>query len=441
MASIKLPEVPTGEYLEDHVASVLQCSGFYTEKSLIESGETQVMELDVMAWKPDQQLPQHTLFEVKGGSWGFPDIFKVYGWKTYLQSRHVGSAYMIAPELKRSEKTIEYMKDKCSDIGIQLITYNDPQSLEENLKDAGLVPPGTDPLDLMLWRFSFWLERKMQHVVANSRKSQKSNKGPAAIYRYQELIRNGFLQARDVRERLSSLYEAHFNHRLLAKSVAAELDGKSWNSETPGDGQHWRGALYHCRHPLVQAAMYYGHRARLDILKGAVEFALLDIHDALPPERNIDFLGSKISADFLPSNFHTTVSALQNIDQFEKIPILWQSFLWKWGGFFLTDREDEEKLALAAEVNMGAQYVDSALKVYETLFPLEGGWFYDANGTNIIKLFPCPFRGIGLRLRSEQMGTSDPTIAFKSAQYKYFLTNAIKWNNATFDLLRFESSS
>ena len=76
MSVVKLPEIPAGLYLEDYVAAFLQCGGFYTEKSLVESGETQVMELDIMAWKPADQPPQHALFEVKGGDWGFSDIFK-----------------------------------------------------------------------------------------------------------------------------------------------------------------------------------------------------------------------------------------------------------------------------------------------------------------------------------------------------------------------------
>ena len=178
-----------------------------------------------MAWKPDGQPPKHILFEVKGGDWGFSDIFKVYGWETYLQPRGVESAYIIAPRHNKTEDTINYMKTKCNDIGIQLITYDDLSSLETNLKNIGLMPPSTSELDHTMWRFSFWLERQMQQVVAISRKAQKSNRGPVGIYKYQELIRNGFLQARDVRERLSSLYETHFNHRLLAKSIAAELDG------------------------------------------------------------------------------------------------------------------------------------------------------------------------------------------------------------------------
>ena len=183
--------------------------------------------------------------------------------------------------------------------------------------------------------------------------------------------------------------------------------------------------------------MYYEHRARLDILKGAVEFALLEKHDALPLKRTIEFLGFEMSADFLPNAFHKAVSNLQSIDDFEKIPVLWQSFLWKWGGFFLIDNEAEEKLALANEVNMTAQFVDAAMNIYDTLFPMENGWFYETNGTKFLKLFPCPFRGIGTRYRCELLGTSDPNDAFNSMPYRYLITNLIRWNNSTVELLQY----
>ena len=286
-----------------------------------------------MAWKPVDQPPQHTLFEVKGGSWGFSDIFKVYGWKTYLQARNVSSAYLIGPTGSRPRKTIEYMEEKCRDMGLNLIAHSDLPTLRANFENLGLTPKSTTDLDHSIWRFSFWLERQIQKVVTNHRKFQKERRGPDEIYAYQEQIRNGFLQAQDVRERLATLYRAHLGHRLLAKSVAAELDGGAWNAANPLSGVHWNAALYDCEHPLIHAAMYYQHKARLDILKGAVEFALFEKHRALPPARTINVFGIEAPADFLPRSFHNAVQQIQSIDGFEKLAVLWQSFYGSGEGF------------------------------------------------------------------------------------------------------------
>ena len=446
MVTVSLPEIPQGEDLEDYVAASLQCGGFYTEKSLIESGETQVMELDIMAWKPTDQPPEHALFEIKGGNWGFSDVFKVYGWKTYLQDRNVNTAYLIAPRRDRNDKIIEYMQEKCNEIGLKLVVYDDLAALGENLIELELTPPALNEVDHAVWRFSFWLERQMQKVVTNNRKSQKTNHGPDEVYAYQELIRNGFLQARNVRERLASLYEAHFTHRMLAKSVAAELDGKGWDTRNPPDGIHWTEALNQCKHQLVQAAMYHEHRARLGIkylrdlcrgLKGAVEFALLQRHDLLPPAGVFKFLGIETPADFLPPSFHDTVKKLQGIDDFEKIAILWQSFLWKWGGFFLTDHETEEKAALAEEIGMTTMAVDSAMTIYDTLFPIAGGWFQEIEGTKILKLFPCQFRGLGARYRGARLDADDWKEVYNRLPYRYLSNNVSRWNNSAVELLQY----
>ena len=441
MTTIHLPKIPEGEYLEDYVAAFLQCGGFYTEKSVIESGETQVMELDILAWKPTTQPPKHTLFEVKGGDWGFPDIFKVCGWKTYLEHRGVNDAYLIAPKGGKEERLLDYIREKCSEIGMNLVVNDDVTSLEANLKQFNLTSQNTNRLDHGVWRFSFWLERQMQKVVSINRRSLKDNQGPKQVYAYQERIRNGLLQARDVRERLVSLYEAHFDHQRLPKSVAAELDSGEWNPEDPPSSDHWNESLRECKHKLIHAALYYQHRARLDILKGAVEFTLLEKHGALPPVRKVNFLGFEYPADFLPGSFHSVVQQLHSINGFEKTPLLWQSFMWKWGGFFLVDREAEEKAALANEVGMTVDAVDAALELYDVLFPVGGGWFQDLQGTRMLKLFPCQFRGIGAHYRYRRQGANSLREAFGGSPHRYLVRNLGTWINSTVSLLQYGSSN
>lgn len=440
MTSAHLPDVPKGQDLEDSVAAFLQCAGFYTEKSVIERGATEVMEIDILAWKPDHQIPHHTLFEVKGGDWGFSEVFKVLGWKTYLEARKIDAAYLIAPIGDKPQDVIEYIEKKCNDVGMGLIAYEKPQTIESNLSDSRLICTPPNRIDHEIWRFSSKMERQMQKVVTHSRKDKKDAKGPETVYHYQELIRNGFLQARDVRERLASLYHAHFGHQLLAKSVAAEMDTGNWEPVSPIENSSFKAALYDCKHWIVQAAMYYGHRARLGILKGAVEFALLQKYGVLPPERTIEFLGIQMDADFLPNSFHKTVKDMKSIDKFERIPILWQSFLWKWGGFFLVDKEDEEKAALAEEVDMTVDSVDAAISLYRTLFPILGGWFNEFQGTKILKLFPCPFRGIGAHYRSERMDDYQSETS-GSSKYPYLRENLGKWINSAICLLNYGETS
>ena len=84
MARIVLPSIPgSGRELEDYVASMFQAAGYYVEKNIRQRDVTDVLELDAVATRYDGPVPISVLAEVKGGRWGFPDIFKVAGWMAY----------------------------------------------------------------------------------------------------------------------------------------------------------------------------------------------------------------------------------------------------------------------------------------------------------------------------------------------------------------------
>ena len=277
----------------------------------------------------------------------------------------------------------------------------------------------------------------MVKVVANSRRSDQGKEGPGDVYNYQELVKNGIALTGDVRERVAALYDAHFNHQWLAKAVAAELDGAPYDvASTPKEGDSWRKALYYGEHPLIQAGLYYEHKARLSILKGAVDYACLERAGTLPKEKVIKFLGLDIPVHTIPPNFHNTVEIVQSIKHYEKIPVLWQIFLWKWGGFFLSDKELEERSKLADEAGMPLDAANRALELFDDLFPLDGGWFTEVQGTGtkIIKLFPSPFRGIGAVMRLSEAASGSYN-SFKSTKYPYLHVNLSRWNDSAAKLL------
>lgn len=81
---VTLPESPKGEELEDYIAALFQASGHFVEKQIIERDPADILELDIFAtdYGPDEVVRR--LVEVKGGKWGFTDLFKVVGWMEYL---------------------------------------------------------------------------------------------------------------------------------------------------------------------------------------------------------------------------------------------------------------------------------------------------------------------------------------------------------------------
>jgi len=430
----KLPDVPQGKELEDYVAGLLQCASYFVEKNIVERGTAEVLELDMVATCYVGGLPQRLLFEVKSGDWGFSDIFKLLGWKTYMGPGKIDRAYFVATGLS-ADKPIDFFKEKCEQLGIFLLAVNDPGNIEQALRDTRIISNQCNETDHALWRYSLWIERLMVNVVAESRRSEQGKKGPGEVYNYQELVKNGIVLTGDVRERVAALYKAHFDHQWLAKAVAAELDGAMYDANsTPEEGEHWQKALYDCEYPLIQAALYYQHKARLSILKSAVDYACLKRAGALPEQKVIKFLNFEIPIHTMPPNFHKTVEVIQSIESYENIPALWQTFLWKWGGFFLADKEHDERSKLAEEVGMPLDAVNRALELFDDLFPVDGGWFTEVQGTKIIKLFPCPFRGIGAAMRLSQVESEDYD-SFKSTQYPYCHVNLSRWHNSAAKLL------
>ena len=429
-----LPDMPQGKELEDYVAALLQCAGYYVEKNIVERGHVEVLELDMVATCYIDGLPKRLLFEVKSGDWGFSDIFKLLGWKTYMSPDKIDSAYFVATRLSAG-KPVEFFTEKCAQLGIFLLAVRDHSHIEQALRDAAIISNQPSETDHALWRYSLWIERLMVHVVGSSRQSGSGRKGSGEVYNYQELVKNGIALTGDVRERVSALYKAHFDHQWLAKAVAAELDGAVYDTgSSPLEGKHWEKALFSCEYPLIQAALYYQHKARLSILKGAVDYACLERAGTLPKEELVKFLGLEIPVHSIPPSFRKTVNVIQSIEHYERIPTLWQTFLWKWGGFFLIDKEQDERNKLAAEAGMPLDAASRALELFDDLFPVDGGWFTDLQGTKIVKLFPCPFRGIGAAMRLSQAAPGSYN-SFKSSKYPYLHVNLSRWNNSAAKLL------
>ncbi len=428
----QLPNIPKDKHLEDYVAALLQQSGYFVEKSALERGETEVLELDIVATHYPNQVASRILIEVKSGDWGFSDIFKLLGWKTYLGPEKLDRAFFVASQVPTGTP-IKFFKEKCKQLGITLVAVPDPETIEVELMAAGLMSDPVTHVDRSVWQFSFWMERATQRVVSNARKSAKGASGPGSIYQYQELIKNGVVLTGDVRERLSLLYKAHFEHPELSKDVANEMDHVLPTAKWPA-GTHWREAFQDCKHPLVQAAMYYQQKARLAILKGAVDYACQELNGSLPKEKTIKISGFDIPLTSLPSSFGATVKAIKSLQSFERIPQLWQSFMWKWGAFFLVEKLEDEIATLSNEAKMPLESAKEALLLFDELFPMDSGWFTEVQGTKILKLFPCTFRGIGAYLRLRRDGADDYKI-FASPKYPFLVDNLVRWKNAAVTLL------
>lgn len=103
--TVSLPSLPTGLEFEELVAAAFQTSGYYIERDLIERQGIELLQLDLLCTDYSTSPPEQTLVEAKSGdNWGFGDIFKVLGWKTYL---NVEQAALVTSKSKDRMETYQ----------------------------------------------------------------------------------------------------------------------------------------------------------------------------------------------------------------------------------------------------------------------------------------------------------------------------------------------
>lgn len=139
---------------------------------------------------------------------------------------------------------------------------------------------------------------------------------------------------------------------------------------------------------MIQSALYLEHRARLAILKAAIE-------DTVE--------GGEISkkAEAYRS-FSEGCQWLAGQPNFHRYAVLWQNFLWSFGGFILEHRRQKEYELLSDISGVPAVEVGEALSAFDRFFPLrQGTWIGAVGHTSVhgVKQMPKPAMGIGLLRR------------------------------------------
>ncbi|MUK01321.1 hypothetical protein GM708_04910 [Vibrio cholerae] len=391
--TVKLPDIPSaGEQLEDFIAALFQASGQFVEKSVVEADPLDLLELDIVVTTYESSAFSRKLIEVKGGKWGYTDLFKVVGWMRYLGISE--GAFFVT-----SWNDLEGAEARFEQLNLKLVRYSDFDGSASQFTQDGFgdfVEPGV----IALWRHSYNLERNLMRQIHTS---AKTSEGGRALKKYHRLINNGTFFSRTPEESLSMLYEAFKEHPKVGLGCAQELDGVPYNPLTASvNSSSYREALYEGKHPLIQASMYIEHRARLAILKAAVDYALG--HPQGPPSLASGKLDwGTLDFHVLPASFKDGLRWLMKQDNFARYAIFWQQFLWGWGGFYLKDRESTEFSWMSKYSGIPTSEIPIALQAFDRFFPgVE--WFATPGNTSmhILKMTPWLFQGIGAHHRRAQ---------------------------------------
>jgi hypothetical protein len=432
MAELEL--VPTGLELEDYVAGLLQADGYYVEKGIVDRGDTSVLELDIVATDYRSGTPRRKIFEIKSGkNWGFSDIFKFLGWKTYLGEDVVDEAYFITANIPEDKKqSIEFFEAKCQELGIIFLAVKSHEELSEAFVRLGLISDEIPESEHRIWRFSLWVERQLISKVRSLRKDAKLGDAARSVIDYYDLVNNGVFFSENVRHSIQRLYEAHLEHPRLGRDLAFSIaQAKLKSGKSPSDLQVdavMTKAMYEGEEILIQTAWYIAHRARLAIVKGVIDFACLEEADEMPEPKYLNLGSIKIPIDDPPSNFLAAVKKVPELKHMRSIPRLLQSYMWKWGGYLIDEYATEEIAALAGEADSDAETVVAALDLYDSLFTGEqASWRVSAYEVELMKIFPAEFRGIGSHWRLSQRGYKDYDEFGDPWARRH---NMLKWNNS-----------
>ena len=417
MARIGLAEIPgSGRELEDYVAGLFQAAGYFVERGIHERAFTDVLELDVVATRYDGSTPKSVLVEAKGGHWGFPDLFKVAGWMRYLGIDHGG--FFIARD--NTPRDVPRVHEKVAPLGISLVDLADFRDSHRRF-EAGGFGAISDVFLPDLWRYSFWVERALLDRLRALKRASPRAAGPAAVLGYHDLIHDHVFFIKDRSERLALLYKGYRDHPKLSLALAGEIGGSAFEpASPPSNSIILAEALREGKHAPVQAAFYVEHRGRLSILKAAID---LLCHEGEPPNPK------------LPATFREGLRILRTRPSFRRYALLWQVFLWGFGGFYLADRVDQEFSWLSSQTGVPFEEVRTALHAFDDLFPMQGSsWLVPLRGTSIVaaKMVPTAFRGIGAMQRLKRYGAP----FYRDLGYRNTTSrHLVDWHNSTVALL------
>lgn len=381
-----------GAFLEDIVASQFASRGYYVETSVTERQGDSLQELDVVATNYATTPATRILLEAKSGQAGFADLFKLYGQKTYLE---IEQAILVHGREFDKQRPLDQFKTKTAVSTLQVNLNSAAETTQQF--DSQTRSTLRSELLLHCWQAYFFVQRKLfssvQAVIRHSRAAETGGHAKE----YFRLLNDEVFFERDVRRGVVKLLTFHKKIPRLALAMVRELSGHPPEVENPARCPEFSKVLYQGAYFPAQACMHYSHRARLNILKSVVDYCDALKSKKIKPEIwtlgdfTIDMTNAEVYSPLVQ-----TMKKFEDDKTFRKFPLIWQTFLGTWGGFFIKKKRGEEIAQLANEVGATPEGVEQALTLFDSLFPTEKGWWRDVDDEiSLLIHYPMSMQGIG----------------------------------------------
>lgn len=435
MTTIKLNDLPKDKEFEEYVAAYFQCSGYYIEKSIINRGKEEVLELDVIMTSYDDSFPKSQLCEMKSKGWGFSDVFKVKGWLDYIK---IPRGLFIVQE---DRAHFDFFEKIAKEMRINLVRVDDIKNIKGHLKFLTRRDI-LEENDMIMWRYSYWLERNILKLITSKKKSIKNEERYKALDRYYFEVNSGIFFTQNIIDKIMKLYDLFKDNPKLSAKVGNEAIGNDFTKEHQNIPiEIFTKTFYKCELTDIQLSTFVEQTSKLTILKNLVDYYLFKQKGDKKRTDDIYAFWGKITLSkltFLPESFKNSLKELSNEPYFSRYPIFWQWFLWFFGGFILMDFEEQEYQLMLEKTGIPVEEIPTALSVFDRLFPQEKSWFFDPPHSNvkILQMFPIPFRGVGANVRRLYYSDDKSFEGLKpKLTKKHTYNDLIVWNNLLVEVL------
>ena len=434
---VELPKEPTGDQFEHLAAALLAVGGFFVEKNIHERVERRdLQELDVCAWRWQDNGPQRLVVEVKSGAWHKSDLFSILGKRIYLGC---DGGLLVHKKQDDPDPVYSAVIERLRPFEVEAVLL-DPMLPDDDLAEliADLCAQPSDAVNervsvlhsLPAWRYSFWIEKMLIRALRAGARDAQAESCRGEVKSLLELIHNRFFIS-DCREQSLLLWQHYQDHPKATRRLINELLESGDHEELNGCSKNnaYAKCVFDGELPLVQACLYLESWSRCLILRAAVEMALLRETGQLP---DADTRGFSLD-DILPEYFDDFAQFVKSIECAERLPQLWQAYIFAWGGFLIEESAEAEELALARDVGMPLESVRKGLQAFDYLFPgLQGGWHSTIRdtGLRVLKVVPSPFRGLGVQRRRWMQGDE----VFRQLPQKGG-EDCVKWSNSAIRIL------
>lgn len=383
-----LPRSWDGDDFEDLVGAMYAESGFHVAPRIhVRSMDEHMCEIDLVATEFKADGAHRILVEAKSGGWGWGDVLKHVGRAAlvgateshFLVQRLTRNADEGREKLRRTNCHVHALGESLEDI---VRKFNDSFGKAADIHGVGL------------WWFALRVRRQTLRTIDRAiRDGGPIGEIAHALRRYQNRVDDGIFESPDLLTRLRALRAVRDETPKLALQTSGALNDRL------GIGLEFREAISGNGHPLVLCAMFLETRARLATLTALCEY-LLNEDD---PDNTEQQVATVLD---LPASMSQSLIRIRMEPEFHLFPIIWQSFVYEFGGFFIQDRKDEELGLIALRSGARKESVIQALKAWDHLFPQATGasWITALSGLQLVKMIPSPIQGLGVMRRASLYG-------------------------------------